>query len=386
MRESRDLVPIAPLLVTIVAVIGLTSAVWLIFWEVRTGEQHEQIKQLKQRLEHSESDRSRLIDRYSTAEESRHERELELMAMQNRLDETQRQLAELEEQDWPERYAMLEEENYDLSERIAELELRNSISRDKHLAEYEQLQGKHNDLQNEYNKLAREQSLLEQRLQTETSTAERESYELQLALEEARQARQRQEHLQHALERDLISHEISADRRQARITELEREEQTLRAALAESEQRIQALTERNDRLDAELESALKQADAAPPPVKAMTASTPPPAEMATSSSNQAGPGPGFRLARIESLEAALQNASSSDRKSIILTVIPTIPGGVDGAELAELLAGMDSRDIIEVIEGSRPHIQRPVDNDSYERIMLQLEDEDSRRLVTRLLQ
>lgn len=377
MRESRDLVPVAPLLVTVVAVIGLTSAVWSIIWQWRDTTRAEQIAQLEHRLEKTGAERSALLDRYTAAEKARHKREVELLKLQNTLDETRRQLAALENSNWPERYADLEQDNYELSERIKELELRSSIDRDNYTARYEDLRRQYEDLQREYDRLDSEHGALEQ----DTAATATRMAELEQALDETRQELGQQAHLRHALQRDLIAQEISADRVDNRITILERERQSLQAALADSEQRIKALQQQNKQLDAELQAAQKRNS--PSPVQTVTARSPQPAVPATAG-NQTNPG--FRLARVQSLQSALRDASSSDKKSILLTVLPTIPGGVKGSELAGLVAGMDSSHIIEVIEKGRPHIQRPVDNDSYERIMQQLDDGESRRLVTRLLQ
>lgn len=384
MSQSRDLVPVAPLLVTVIAVCGLTSAVWSIFWQQHDTEQSGRVAQMAEHLEQAEADKSRLLDRYTAAEQARRESELTLLTREKELETLRQQLAGMESENWPARYAALKKENYNLSERIEELELRSNIERDNYIAEYEQLQERYNGLQHEFLDLEREHASLEQQYRHERDSTGEELAELRRKLDETEQ----QARLQHALERDLIDREIDDSRLENRIAELERQRQALQAAVTESEQRIQTLKNRSQELSAKLQAASEREQQSPPPVQELTTQAPPRAVPAAASGQEpdAEADTGFRQARIQSLQAAMQNASSADRKAILLTVLPTIPDGVEGTELAELVAGMDSGHIIEILEDGRPHIQRPVDNDSYKRIMRHLEDGDSRRLATRLLQ
>lgn len=387
MNQSRDLVPVAPLLITVIAVCGLTSAVWSIFWQRHDTEQSGHVAQMAEQLEQAEADKSRLLDRYTAAEQARRESELALLSREKELETVRQQFASMESENWPARYAALEKENYNLSERIEELELRSNMERDNYIAEYEQLQERYNDLQHEFLDLEREHASLEQQYRHERDSAGEETAELRRELDETEQQHRQLAHLQHALERDLIDREINDSRLESRVAELERERQALQTAVAESEKRIQALNDRSQELSAKLQAAGKR-EQVTPPVQELTSQAPPRAVPAAAGSQESDPkaDTSFRQARIQSLQAAMQNASSADRKAILLTVLPTIPDGVEGTELAELVAGMDSRHIIEILENGRPHIQRPVDNDSYKRIMRHLEDGDSRRLATRLLQ
>ncbi|MDZ7735188.1 MAG: hypothetical protein U5P41_02855 [Gammaproteobacteria bacterium] len=261
--------------------------------------------------------------------------------------------------------------------------MRSDMERDRYIAEYEQLQERYNDLQHEFLDLEREHASLDQQYRQARDSTGEELAELRRELVETEQ----QARLQHALERDLIDREIGDSRLESRVAELEHQRQALQAAVTESEQRIQALKDRSQKLSAKLQAASEREQVSPP-VRELTTQAPPRAVTAAAGGQESDPeaDTGFRQARIQSLQAAMQNASSADRKAILLTVIPTIPGGVEGPELAELVAGMDSRHIIEILEDGRPHIRRPVDNDSYKRIMQHLEDGDSRRLATRLLQ
>ncbi len=380
MHESRDLVPVAPLLVTIVAVAGLTSAVWWIVWQRHDDLQSDRVAELSQQLERAETARSQLAGRYSAAREARHQYELELQRLGDELDTTRQQLSALEDRNWPERYAQLERENYNLSEQVTELEVRNSITRDNYTAEHEQLQAAHKQLQQDFSQLDDEHTALKQRLSQSRAAADEEITALQARLAEVTDKRQSLSQWRRALERDLINRDIEAGQQAARLETLATQRQQLQAQLAASEQR-------HTQLSAELQTAREStAESQPPVEQRQTSAQPRPVPATQGDENQEEEDAGFRQARVASLKNAVRDSDSRDRKSIILTVLPTIPEGVQGTELADLVDGMDNQDIIAIIREGRPHISRPVDNDSYERIMRQLENEDSRRTVTRLLQ
>lgn len=382
------MVPVAPLLATIIAVAGLTSAVWWGFWKFNSGEQIAENRQIAERLERIDTERARLLEQYSATEQARLDSERRRLTAEKELAVLRRQLDQLEAENWPERYRRLEQENYDLSERLQELEVQYSIQRDNLATDIEDLQADRERLQQDYAELEREHLALGDRLRHQRESAASRRGELQQALDEAERQRRQLARLRGALERDLIARELDGEQlraelagAQTRVAGLARERDALKTALAESEQHLQALQERNRKLTGDLAAARDQSQ--PPPVQPMTSEAPPRAVPAVAEGETES---GFRVTRLKSLKAALNGASSADRKAIILSVIPSIPGGVKGTELADLVAGMDSRHVVEVIAGSREHIRRPVDNASHERIMQLLENEASRRQVARLLQ
>lgn len=71
-------------------------------------------------------------------------------------------------------------------------------------------------------------------------------------------------------------------------------------------------------------------------------------------------GESWRASRLDSLRSALAGRSSAQRIPLLKSVVPTIPGGLSGSELASLLAGMDSADAQSAIAALRGHLQ-PLD-------------------------
>jgi ribosomal protein L12E/L44/L45/RPP1/RPP2 len=66
-------------------------------------------------------------------------------------------------------------------------------------------------------------------------------------------------------------------------------------------------------------------------------------------------------------------------------VIPTIPDGIHGTELIELISGMNSADITQVIQSVRQHINMPLDSTSLDMIVANLDETDAQD-VLKLLQ
>ena len=398
MQASRDMVPIAPLLATIVAIAGLTSAVWWGVWQRHDHRQSAATAALEQELAHVRADRQQLASRLDATRESRHEQALELQRLGDQLQTTRRQLKAIEAENWPARHTELKQRNYELSEQVAELEVRNSITRDNYAADFERLQDKHEQLQQDFSALkASREALrdqaddtdkritqLQQQLAKVRSFAAAEITALQAGLKTAKANQDTLVQWRRTLEHDLISSEIQTGKLAERITALADERRRLQTRLAASEEQLQTLQARNKQLTA----SLKQTDNDQPAVKPIEQQPRARAVAArtTAQEKEDNSDAGFRLARLESLKSALANSNTADRRTILLTVLPTIPGGIRGTELAPLLDGMRATDIIAIIRDSRAHIRRPVDNDGYERIMRHLADEKSRRTVTRLLQ
>lgn len=75
----------------------------------------------------------------------------------------------------------------------------------------------------------------------------------------------------------------------------------------------------------------------------------------------AADGDSYRRSRMQSLQTALSGRASGERVPILKSVVPTIPGGVSGTELAELMAGMDSGDVRAAIAALQPQL-KPLDD------------------------
>lgn len=379
MDESRDLVPVAPLLVTIVAVVGITSAVWSHYWSRQQAEYQQRLSDQTEQYQADRNAREALLNQH---EQQRLAQARKADDLKKQLDNTRSRLAAVEAENWPARYQTLKQRHNELSDQLAELQQRHSMTHRSIAAEQQALQARHDDLEAAYILLELEHDALrETHAQDQQSAAQARSRQ-HVALSEARAEKDDLLALQASLERDLISRELSQSGLRSRVLDAQREQQRLRAALADSEEHLQQLLAREQQLTADLQAA-RQAATTTPPLESRTTEPQPRAVAATT---DASGDSGFRLARLQSLKAAVADASSRDRRLIILTVLPSIPGGVRGPELADLIAGMETPDIIELIESGRSHIRRPLDNMSYRRIMQQLADESSRRQVTALLQ
>lgn len=85
----------------------------------------------------------------------------------------------------------------------------------------------------------------------------------------------------------------------------------------------------------------------------------------------------YRMTRLQSLQRALANRDSVTRRNILMDVLPTIPSGFSAAELLPLVAGMQSGDILAVIQGVADFVQRPIDNASLSTLVTTMNDEDA---------
>jgi hypothetical protein len=80
-----------------------------------------------------------------------------------------------------------------------------------------------------------------------------------------------------------------------------------------------------------------------------------------SEKSESGQQESYRYIRLNSLASTLANQDPAARKKILVSVIPTIPDGINGAELLALVNGMDGHDILEIIETTSQYIVRPLD-------------------------
>lgn len=74
-------------------------------------------------------------------------------------------------------------------------------------------------------------------------------------------------------------------------------------------------------------------------------------------------GSGYRESRISSLRAAIAGRPSAERRSILETVIPSIPDGIATSELLGMIEGMDSTDVRALLEAVHAHVSMGDGND-----------------------
>lgn len=338
MSDADRSVSVAPLLTTVVIIAACTSVLWLYFWHTHDRSRDLQLQALSAELELQRNKEAGLLEQYTAAEEARRQSELALLEARTRLETTEQALARLEAGNWEERYRAATAENYELSERITELELRHAIARDQMENELTLLLGRYSELQNAFEALEDEHAGLAQT---------HEALENTLAA---------QSDLDHAYQQLQIDHATAQDE----LKSLRAQHQALEQSLAESRLELQQSQRAS-------ESAVAAAPITTAPVAAAGASS------------------GYRLVRLQSLANAMHGQSSSDRRSILTSVIPTIPDGIDGNELDELVSGMDSADILQVIQATRRHIHTPLDNTSLDRLLPKLNETDA-QVALELLQ
>lgn len=343
MSDTDQSVSVAPLLTTVIIIAACTSALWLYFWQTHDQARAQQLESLTAELEQRRNTEAGLLTKYSTAEEARRRSEQALLDIRNRLEVTEQALAQLESANWEERYRAATAENYELSERIVELELRHAIARDH-------IETEHNHLLDTH--VALEQAFAA--LQSEYAELQQTHQELETTLAS-------QQQLEHAFVQLELEHADALDE----LNELREQQQVLEQSLAESRRELeQAQREREQVAVAEQQTQeMVATPATAGPVAAANAS------------------PGYRVVRLQSLGNAMQGRSSGERRSILTTVIPTIPDGIDGTELLELVAGMNSTDIMQVIQTTRQHINTPLNSASLDLIMVQLDETDAQNVL-----
>lgn len=326
MSDTGQSVSVAPLLTTVVIIAICTSILWLYFWHTHDRARDLQLQALTAEVELQRDHAAGLLEQYSTAEEARRQSELALLEVRSRLEATEQTLARLEAQDWEQRYRVATTENHELSERITELELRHAIARDQMENELTLLLGQYTEQQDAF----------------ETLEA---AHSAQTDIEQSYQQLQ-------------IDHATALEE----LENLRAGHQAIEQSLAESRLELQ-----------QLQRAAEQTVVTAAPAAAAPAVT------------GGGTATSYRLVRLQSLANAMQGQSSGDRRSILTSVIPTIPEGIDGNELGELVSGMDSADILQVIQTTRQHINTPLDNSSLDRLLPKLNATDA-QVALELLQ
>jgi hypothetical protein len=304
-----------------------SSAGWWLFWHEEEKNDTALVQSLERQRERLTKLRAELEARYSAAESARREAEAGLAEITGHLQELEEQ-NNRDRTHWEEQRALLESHNRALGEDLVRLEF-----------EYDSVVANVTALQDELQRQALDHSLTQETVATEHDRLAREIQ----TLEESATALQREIETLRGQQADAL-----------------REQEKLREALARAKQENDRLRAENQRLGARL----AQSVTAPAEIK--------PAAVAG--------GENYRGVRLDSLRAAMAGRASTDRRQILTAVIPTIPDGITGEELAGLVNGMDGADVISVIESARPHIRFPVAKAALEQITTQLADPDARRI------
>jgi hypothetical protein len=157
---------------------------------------------------------------------------------------------------------------------------------------------------------------------------------------------------------------------QQRADDLSRAAADLEQRLSEQKQAAESLAEDArtvKKQKSDLAAARSEIDKLKRQLAHFTAQRQPPAD---------GDGDSYRHARMQSLSAALEGRASGERVAILKNVVPSIPGGVGGGELAALMAGMDSADVRAAITALRAHL-RSSDGDGTTALLALMQPEDA---------
>lgn len=387
MDEADNLVPVAPLLVTVASVIGVTSAVWFILWQQHDATHQQQLSELNTQLEQRAASADELQRQYRDSKAALAVSRDLRAELDEQLAHNRQQLQQLEEANWPQRYARLQSENVALNKRLQALTDELSSVHEEAQQRHTELQANYRDLEEAFINLELDHDALQNRFSQAHQSARQEQISLQIALTEAEQQQRTATDQKDILARDLVTAEIdqsiNSSRLRSRIATLMDEQQAIRSRLAELRTRNEILLAEQEKVRNEAEQ--KAVANVEPPLETLTLEPPPESASAASPATTSADN-SFRMARLLSLKTALADTSPPDRGAILLAVLPTIPDGIRGRELAELLDELPAIDIARVIEGSQRHIQRPLDESSIEHISARIANADQRRNIVQLLQ
>ena len=346
-------IQLIPLLLTTILVAAVTSLFWFYFWN---GQQRHirsldemygsRVKQLELQLQGQARSHEELVSSLTKAQDARVEAETALVETRADLERVNEQLSTIIEQDWESRYTSAAGEIRDLKTQIEELVLRNDI--------------KLYDLEKTGTILEEQRWYLENEIiSLEFDQEELRSSHLALQQElTTLQYRHAMEMQEQAIQMDGLLIAYTGMEKELILMDLDleaiHEYHTIKQLQLES-----AHEEKLARLTSELEKERQKAE---------QVKKPPPAEPVAVVPKKNKQDDSYRTARVKSLGTAIQDRDSGNRKVILISVIPTIPEGITGNELALLLPGMSSDDALSVIQSAEKHIRRPVDAKTLERI------------------
>ncbi|OGT32917.1 MAG: hypothetical protein A2W28_01295 [Gammaproteobacteria bacterium RBG_16_51_14] len=332
MVNKQPIQPI-PLLLTAVLVAITLSLLWSYFWAGQqrqfgsmTGFYETRIKKLEQQAQEYVQTQQELVSTLTKAQEDRVTSETNLAEVTAELGRANDRLTTIEQEDWQSRYTAATTEIGELTTRLEELELRREVEI--------------HDLEEQTNILADHRRFLEIEL-----------ISLAFDQDELRESCRGIRSLVTGMENELILLDFETDA--IREFHTMKQQQSKQAC----ENRLAKLRSELDQANQETIQTVQQT--------AAVADEPPVTPIKQDST--------YRSVRLESLINAMQNQDSGNRKEILIRIIPTIPDGITGDELALLLSGMSSTDALHVIQAADQQIRRPLDAKALERITSHLD-------------
>lgn len=366
-----------PVLVTILVAAVVTGAILSTWSYMETKKQRvfettifsleETIRKQEHKLEKQEEVNRRLVENLSGTQKTTLELESELDGMRTRLSEareeltvaeerlaaTEAELTALKDMGWESQYRLAVRENETLSEKIAAMELQQSLARE----ETEEMEQINNELTEKNEALSDEFTLLE---------LERD--DLARSYDQLRDKYIDESDRRKKLVEDISREEKLSDDRARRISELEDTVSKNERIISRLRSDIESYETMIAELQQEFAAPLQEQAGNKKPVEVIVGG---------STKRDREPGSEYRITRLQSLNQAMNGRDSVERKQILISVIPTIPNGISGEELAGLITGMNSADILSVIQSTRQHISRPLDNESLSILFSSMNREDA---------
>ncbi len=307
-----------------------------VLFYLRTEKQNSyeaKIESLEQQLTRQSRINKQLIDNLARAQETRLKTETELAENSARLVAAEEELSSLQEMDWESKYNNARTDNETLIGKIAEMELQYSVDAD--------IQNKNYDL-----------------LQISKGFVEEDFIRLEFEHEKlaAEYGQLQQQYTHDAQKWKKINQTLSGD---------------LNRQKSESEKQLQIITglQSDNNAYKDMLAKLENKEALESEEKISASSV----TQKTGGNLTTGD---YRSVRLKSLGNAMTNRNSSDRKKILISVIPTIPNGISGNELALLIPGMKSEDILSVIQSANNYITRPLDDNTLSALSKNMNEKD----------
>lgn len=336
---------ILPVVLTVV----ITSLPWLYFYNLKhhqlslADEIHQnQLDALERQLDQQMLLKQELINSLSASQEARVKAESELAEISAKLAQSEEKLSELDTMDWERKYKFALLDNEILVEQIAELEFRQEQDNEQLLEAYNQLDETKKYIEEDfirlefdYDELLEEDSKLKNQYLNDMQELANEADALKATIGKNKDQIKKQEKIIASLKKDNLDYKNTL-------------EQGKKEIVAESKE-----------------------------IKIITPDT-------IKKSGKTGTDNNFRSARLKSLSNAMLNRNSNDRKNILVSVIPNIPDGVTGNELTSLVEGMESADILSVIQSTTTHINKPLSSEVFSRLTRNMNNQEA-ALATNLL-
>ena len=333
----------------VVLAAAITSLPWFYFYNQKqhqlslSAETHKnQVDALERQLDQQTLLKQELINSLSVSQEARVKAESELAEISARLTQTEEKLNVLDTMDWERKYKFALLDNEILVEQVAELEFRQEQKNDQMLETYGQLNETKKHLEEEfirlefdYDDLLEEDANLKKRYLADIQEMTDESEALKEIIGKNKDQLTSQEKIIAGLKKENLEYKNVLDQKKG-----------------------ETVADRKD-------------------VKVITPET-------IKKSGKTGTDDNFRSARLKSLNNAMLNRNSNDRKNILVSVIPNIPDGITGHELTSLVEGMDSADILSVIQSTTTHINKPLSSEVFSRLTRNMSNQDA-ALATSLL-